>query len=118
MVNVAALVTVDKDDLVELIGQVPDYLMQDVNRGLRQVLGVWQRHWERQDRAVRQSDQCVFDHHSERAVSWSAWGSAHDALRAFAKIEEPLEIIEEPVVRFMEDLERIEQQRIDEMRGK
>jgi hypothetical protein len=43
---------------------------------------------------------------------------AHDALRAFAEIEEPLEIIEEPVGRFMEDLERIEQQRIDEMRGK
>ena len=30
MVNVAALVTADKDDLDELIGQVPDYLMQDV----------------------------------------------------------------------------------------
>jgi hypothetical protein len=43
---------------------------------------------------------------------------AHDALRAFAEIEEPLEIIEEPVGRFMEDLDRIEQQRIDEMRGK
>jgi mRNA-degrading endonuclease toxin of MazEF toxin-antitoxin module len=40
MVNVAALVTVDKDHLDELIGQVPDYLMQDVDRGLRQVLGV------------------------------------------------------------------------------
>jgi hypothetical protein len=37
--NVAALVTV-KDDLDELIGQVPDYLMQDVDRGPRQVLGV------------------------------------------------------------------------------
>lgn len=43
---------------------------------------------------------------------------AHDALRAFAEIEKPLEIIEEPVGRFMEDLDRIEQQRIDEMRGK
>ena len=40
VVNVAALVTVDKDDLDELVGQVPDYLMQDVDRGLRQVLGV------------------------------------------------------------------------------
>jgi hypothetical protein len=37
MVNVAALVTVGKDDLDELIGQVPDYLTQDVDRGLRQV---------------------------------------------------------------------------------
>jgi hypothetical protein len=53
VVNVAALVTVDKDDLDELIGQVPDYLMQNVDRGLRQVLGVGQRHWERKDRAVR-----------------------------------------------------------------
>lgn len=43
---------------------------------------------------------------------------AHDALRAFAEIEEPLDTIEEPVARFMEDLDRIEQQRIDEMRGK
>jgi len=34
VVNVAALVTVDKDDLDERIGQVPDYLMQDVGRGL------------------------------------------------------------------------------------
>lgn len=40
VVNVAALVTVDKDDLDELIGKVPDYLMQNVDRGLRQVLGV------------------------------------------------------------------------------
>lgn len=39
-VNVTALVTVDKDDLDDLIGKVPDYLMQDVDRGLRQVLGV------------------------------------------------------------------------------
>lgn len=43
---------------------------------------------------------------------------AHDALRAFAEIEEPLDTIEEPVAPFMEDLDRIEQQRVDEMRGK
>jgi hypothetical protein len=40
MINVTALVTVDKDNLDELIGQVPDYLMQDVDQGLREVLGV------------------------------------------------------------------------------
>jgi mRNA-degrading endonuclease toxin of MazEF toxin-antitoxin module len=40
MVDVAALVTVDKDDLAELIGQVPDHLMQDADRELRQVLGM------------------------------------------------------------------------------
>ena len=40
VVNVTALITVDKDDLDELIGRAPDYLMQDVDRGLRQVLGV------------------------------------------------------------------------------
>lgn len=40
VVNATALVTVDKDDLDELIGQVPDYLMQDVDRGMRQVLGL------------------------------------------------------------------------------
>jgi mRNA interferase MazF len=32
VVNVTACITVDKDDLDELIGQVPDYLMQDVDR--------------------------------------------------------------------------------------
>ncbi len=40
VVNITALVTVDKDDLDELIGRAPDYLMQDVDRGLRRVLGV------------------------------------------------------------------------------
>ena len=40
VVNVTALVTVDKGDIDELIGRVPDYLMQEVDRGLRQVLGV------------------------------------------------------------------------------
>jgi mRNA interferase MazF len=38
VVNVTALVTVDKDDLEEAAGTVPDYLMDDVDRGLRQVL--------------------------------------------------------------------------------
>jgi mRNA interferase MazF len=40
VVNVTALITVDKDDLDEPIGPIPDYLMQDVDRGLRQVLGL------------------------------------------------------------------------------
>jgi mRNA-degrading endonuclease toxin of MazEF toxin-antitoxin module len=40
VVNLTALVTVDKDDLDQLIGQFPDYFMQDVDRGMRQVLGV------------------------------------------------------------------------------
>ncbi len=43
---------------------------------------------------------------------------AHDALRAFAEIERPLEVIEEPVARFILDLDRLEQQRLDELRGK
>jgi hypothetical protein len=43
---------------------------------------------------------------------------AYDALRAFAEIEEPLELLEEPVGRFIEDIDRAEQQRIDELRGK
>jgi hypothetical protein len=43
---------------------------------------------------------------------------AHDALRAFAEIEEPLEKLEEPVGRFIEDIDRAEQQYLDEMRGK
>jgi mRNA interferase MazF len=38
VVNVTALVTLDKDDLDESAGTVPDYLMDDVDRGLRQVL--------------------------------------------------------------------------------
>lgn len=43
---------------------------------------------------------------------------AHDALRAFADIEQPLEELEEPVGRFIEDIDRAEQQLIDEIRGK
>ena len=43
---------------------------------------------------------------------------AHHALRAFAEIEVPLETIEEPVHRFIEDIDREEQRRIDEARGK
>ncbi|MFW6090348.1 MAG: type II toxin-antitoxin system PemK/MazF family toxin [Actinomycetota bacterium] len=38
VVNVTALVTVDKDDLDDLAGQVPDYLMHDIDQGLRLVL--------------------------------------------------------------------------------
>lgn len=36
--NVTALVTLDKDDFDEPVGQVPDYLMRDVDEGLRKVL--------------------------------------------------------------------------------
>lgn len=43
---------------------------------------------------------------------------AYDALRAFAEIEEPLALLEEPVGRFIEDIDREEQRRIDELRGK
>jgi mRNA interferase MazF len=39
-VNVTALVTLNKSDLehTEAIGELPDYLMDDVDRGLRRVL--------------------------------------------------------------------------------
>lgn len=40
VVNVTALVTIDRDDLDELIGPAPSYLLQEVDRGLRRVLGV------------------------------------------------------------------------------
>lgn len=43
---------------------------------------------------------------------------AFDALRQFAAIEQTLERLEEPVGRFIEDIDRAEQQAIDEMRGK
>ena len=36
--NVTALVTLDKADLAEPVGSVPDYLLLDVDRGLRRVL--------------------------------------------------------------------------------
>ena len=38
VVNVTALVTVDKDDLGEPAGAVPGYLLEEVDRGLRRVL--------------------------------------------------------------------------------
>jgi mRNA interferase MazF len=39
-VNVTALVTVDKDELGELVSLLPSYLLEEVNRGLRLVLGL------------------------------------------------------------------------------
>ena len=40
MVNVTALVTLDKADLEATIGQLPMSLMHEVDRGLRRVLGL------------------------------------------------------------------------------
>jgi mRNA interferase MazF len=40
VVNVTALVTLDKTDLDDEIGQLPPTLMSDVDRGLRRVLGL------------------------------------------------------------------------------
>jgi mRNA interferase MazF len=40
VVNVTALVTLDKADLDEETGQLPASLMRDVDRGLRRVLGL------------------------------------------------------------------------------
>lgn len=39
-VNVTAVVTLDKTDLVEHVGTLPDYLITDIDRGLRRVLDV------------------------------------------------------------------------------
>ena len=38
--NVTAIVTLDKSDLDERIGQLPASLMDDIERGLRRVLGL------------------------------------------------------------------------------
>ena len=43
---------------------------------------------------------------------------ALDALRRFAQIEQPLEELEEPVDRFIDDIDRAEQQAFDELRGR
>ncbi len=40
VVNVTALVTLDKSDLDTEAGQLPTALMNDVDRGLRRVLGL------------------------------------------------------------------------------
>lgn len=40
VVNVTALVTLNKDDLAERVGEAPVLLMQEVDRGLRRVLGL------------------------------------------------------------------------------
>ncbi|MGH3396389.1 MAG: type II toxin-antitoxin system PemK/MazF family toxin [Streptosporangiaceae bacterium] len=42
VVNVTALVTVDKADLDPAIGQLPGSVMHEVDRGLRRILGFWQ----------------------------------------------------------------------------
>jgi hypothetical protein len=43
---------------------------------------------------------------------------ARDALRAFAAVERPMEELEKPVSRWIEDIDREEQARIDWLRGK
>ena len=40
VVNVSALVTLDKTDLDAAVGQLPSSLMHEVDRGLRRVLGL------------------------------------------------------------------------------
>lgn len=40
VVNVTAIVTLDKSDLDDQIGQLPASLMDDIDRGLRRVLGL------------------------------------------------------------------------------
>lgn len=40
VVNVTALVTLNKTDLAERAGELPPNLMQEVDRGLRRVLGL------------------------------------------------------------------------------
>lgn len=40
VVNVTALVTLNKTDLSDRIGNVPPNIMDDVDRGLRRVLGI------------------------------------------------------------------------------
>jgi mRNA interferase MazF len=40
VVNVTAIVTLNKSDLDDEVGQLPDSLMEDVDRGLRRVLGL------------------------------------------------------------------------------
>jgi mRNA interferase MazF len=40
VVNVTALVTLNKDDLSESVARVPDGLMIEVDRGMRRVLGL------------------------------------------------------------------------------
>jgi mRNA interferase MazF len=38
VVNVTGIVTLDEDDLTEMAGQLPNYLLADVDQGLRRVL--------------------------------------------------------------------------------
>jgi mRNA interferase MazF len=40
VVNVSALITLNKTDLTGLVGRVPDHLMRDVDHGVRKVLSL------------------------------------------------------------------------------
>jgi mRNA interferase MazF len=40
VLNVTALVTIDKADLGQPVGRLPSYLMTEIDRGLRRVLGL------------------------------------------------------------------------------
>ncbi len=54
----------------------------------------------------------------ERANQLAQVGDARDALRAFAAVERPIEDLEKPVARWIEDIDRAEQARLDWLRGK
>ncbi|HEX6681413.1 MAG TPA: type II toxin-antitoxin system PemK/MazF family toxin [Candidatus Limnocylindrales bacterium] len=40
VVNVTALVTLNKTDLTDLVGRVPEHLMRDVDQGLRKMMSI------------------------------------------------------------------------------
>jgi len=54
----------------------------------------------------------------ERANQLARVGDARDALRTFAAAERPIEDLEKPVARWIEDIDRAEQARLDWLRGK
>lgn len=63
-------------------------------------------------------DEAVLATWNADAVVLRDVSEAHVALRSFAQIEQALEDLEEPIERFLEDLDRAEQRRWDEIRGR
>ena len=90
--------------LVQLAPTDPDDLQEDPPEDF----------WTRQLSVT----QDVLDSWKVEAEELREIPAAHDALREFAAIEDGVAELEEPVQRFLEDIDRATQMRIDELRGK
>lgn len=63
-------------------------------------------------------DEALLEQWAVAAVDLRDETDAYEALRSFARVEQPLAALEEPTARFIEDIDRAEQRHLDEIRGR